>query len=110
AARAREGERIADMLEQRCSTLLTHVDTVLARLPEVRLRIRTRLLEKLAQLQSQPGQEINERLEQELLLLAQKMDVDEELERLRGHVTEIRKSLTSEEPAGRRLDFLMQEL
>jgi uncharacterized protein (TIGR00255 family) len=73
----------------------------------VRARIRTRLQEKLAQLGGEPNQE---RLEQELVILAQKMDVDEELDRLRSHVTEIRKALDSSEPAGRRLDFLMQEL
>ena len=51
-----------------------------------------------------------DRLEQEIVILAQQMDVDEELDRLRSHITEVRKSLDGEEPAGRRLDFLMQEL
>jgi uncharacterized protein (TIGR00255 family) len=106
-ARASEGERIGTMLSQRCATLLSLVDAVQVRLPEVRTRIRARLLERLAQLQSQPD---TDRLEQELVILAQKMDVDEELDRLRSHVTEIRKALAGEEPAGRRLDFLMQEL
>jgi uncharacterized protein (TIGR00255 family) len=69
--------------------------------------MRTRLLEKLAQLGGEPNAE---RLEQELVILAQRMDVDEELERLKGHVAEIRKALDGSEPAGRRLDFLMQEL
>jgi uncharacterized protein (TIGR00255 family) len=87
--------------------LLALVDAVVARLPEVRSRMRTRLLEKLAQLGGEPNAE---RLEQELVILAQRMDVDEELERLKGHVAEIRKALDGSEPAGRRLDFLMQEL
>ena len=52
----------------------------------------------------------HERLEQELALLAQRQDIDEEIDRLRGHVTEIRKTFSMPEPAGRRLDFLMQEL
>lgn len=106
-SRAREGERIGELLLQRCASLLALVDAVSARLPEVRARIRTRLLEKLAQLGTEPNPE---RLEQELLILAQKMDVDEELDRLKSHVTEIRKALDGSEPAGRRLDFLMQEL
>ena len=107
ATRASEGERIGAMLSQRCTTLLSLVDAVQIRLPEVRARIRARLLERLAQLQAQPD---TDRLEQELVILAQKMDVDEELDRLRSHVTEIRKALSADEPAGRRLDFLMQEL
>ena len=106
-SRAREGDRIRELLLQRCAALLALVDAVIARLPEVRTRIRTRLLEKLAQLGAEPDQE---RLEQELVLLAQKMDVDEELDRLKSHVTEVRKALEGSEPAGRRLDFLMQEL
>ncbi len=106
-ARAREGERIAELIEQRCKALLSLVAGVVTRLPEVRMRIRQRLTEKLAQLQAEPDQT---RLEQELLILAQKMDVDEELDRLKGHVAEVRQTLASPEPAGRRLDFLMQEL
>ncbi|HJS22318.1 MAG TPA: YicC/YloC family endoribonuclease [Steroidobacteraceae bacterium] len=106
-ARAREGERIRELLMQRCAMLLALVEAVVARLPEVRTRMRTRLLEKLAQLGGEPNAE---RLEQELVFLAQRMDVDEELERLKGHVVEIRKALDGSEPAGRRLDFLMQEL
>jgi uncharacterized protein (TIGR00255 family) len=106
-ARTREGERIRELLLQRCAMLLALVEAVVARLPEVRTRMRTRLLEKLAQLGGEPNPE---RLEQELVFLAQRMDVDEELERLKGHVAEIRKALEGSEPAGRRLDFLMQEL
>jgi uncharacterized protein (TIGR00255 family) len=105
--RAREGERIRDGLLQRCTMLLALVDAVVARLPEVRNRIQNRLLEKVAQLGGEPNAD---RLEQELVFLAQRMDVDEELERLKGHVAEIRKALDASEPAGRRLDFLMQEL
>jgi uncharacterized protein (TIGR00255 family) len=105
--RAREGERLAGLIEQRCAGLLQLVEAVTARLPEVRARMRARLEEKLAQLKSEANPD---RLEQELLILAQKMDVDEELDRLRGHIEEVRQTLDSPEPAGRRLDFLMQEL
>jgi uncharacterized protein (TIGR00255 family) len=51
-----------------------------------------------------------ERLEQELALIAQRLDVTEEIDRLDGHIVEIRDVLSRDEPAGRRLDFLMQEL
>jgi uncharacterized protein (TIGR00255 family) len=107
ANRAREGERIRTLLEQRCQSLLDLVQVVSTRLPEVRARIRTRLTERLSQLQSEGNPE---RLEQELVIVAQKMDVDEEIERLKSHVIEVRKALDGEEAAGRRLDFLMQEL
>ena len=61
--------------------------------------------------ESSPVAEVNqERLEQELAILAQRIDVDEEIDRLRGHVVEVRKAFEGKEPAGRRLDFLMQEL
>jgi uncharacterized protein (TIGR00255 family) len=106
-ARAREGERIREMLLQRCDALLKLVAAVTARLPEVRARIRARLTERIAQLGVEPDAE---RLEQELAIIAQKMDVDEELDRLRSHIAEVRKALDGAEPAGRRLDFLMQEL
>ena len=83
------------------------VAQVRARLPEVRSRIRARLDERLAELKAEVDQE---RLEQELALLLQRLDVDEELDRLGAHVEEIRRIIAGSEPAGRRLDFLMQEL
>ena len=105
-ARAREGARIRDMLVQRCEGLRELVATVRARLPEVSARIRSRVLERVAQL----GTPVDaERLEQEIALLAYKMDVEEELDRLGSHITETLQVLDSKEPAGRRLDFLMQE-
>jgi uncharacterized protein (TIGR00255 family) len=102
-----EGARLRDALEQRCAALLESADKVAARLPEVRARLRTKLLERVAQLVSDVN---HDRLEQELAMLAQRLDVDEEIDRLRGHVTEVRKTFSVQEPAGRRLDFLMQEL
>jgi uncharacterized protein (TIGR00255 family) len=98
---------VREHLTQRCASLGELVNAVERRLPEVRARMRTRLNEKLAQLASPANPE---RIEQELVLLAQKMDVDEEIERLRGHVEETLKVIALPEPAGRRLDFLMQEL
>ena len=105
-ARAREGARIRDMLAQRCESLRDLVAVVRARLPEVSARIRARVLERVAQL----GTTIDaERLEQEIALLAYKMDVEEELGRLGSHIAETLQVIDSKEPAGRRLDFLMQE-
>jgi uncharacterized protein (TIGR00255 family) len=107
ASRAREGARIRELLQSRCQALVEGVALVRARLPEVSARIRARVAERVAQL----GMPVDhERLEQELVLLAYKMDVEEELDRLGSHVTETLRVLDSTEPAGRRLDFLMQEL
>ncbi len=105
--RAREGGRIREMLQSRCQGLVEGVALVRARLPEVSARIRAKVSERVAQLGAQVDPE---RLEQELVLLAYKMDVEEELDRLGSHVTETLRVLDSTEPAGRRLDFLMQEL
>ncbi|HXA37283.1 MAG TPA: YicC/YloC family endoribonuclease [Steroidobacteraceae bacterium] len=102
-----EGARLRDGLEQRCAGLIEFAARVTDRLPEVRARMRAKLLERIAQLISDVD---HGRIEQELAILAQRMDVDEEIDRLRGHVTEVRKTFGGQEAAGRRLDFLMQEL
>jgi len=102
-----EGGRLRDALEQRCGGLVEFAARVADRLPEVRARMRARLLERVAQLVADVD---HDRLEQELAILAQRLDVDEEIDRLRGHVAEVRKTFEDQEPAGRRLDFLMQEL
>ena len=107
AMRRSEGERIRVMLEARCDDILRLAAGVRARLPEVMGAVRVRQRERLAQLdvEADPA-----RLETELALIAQKLDVDEELDRLESHVTEIRDVLGRDEAVGRRLDFLMQEL
>ena len=107
AARAREGLRLKEILEVRCTSLEDQVRQVRARLPEVQTRMRARLDERVKELTANVDQD---RLEQELAILLQRLDVDEELERLSGHIQEIRRVLGANEPAGRRLDFLMQEL
>jgi uncharacterized protein (TIGR00255 family) len=106
-SRAREGARIREMLVGRCESLQQSVATLRARLPDIAARIRARVGERVAQLGTQVDPA---RLEQELVLLAYKMDFDEELDRLGSHVTETLQVLDAKEPAGRRLDFLMQEL
>jgi len=106
AARSREGQRLADVITQRCDALVALIGQVRARLPEVLARVRARLEERLAEL----GGELNqERIEQEIVLLLHRLDVAEELDRLTGHIEEARRTLAGPEAAGRRLDFLLQE-
>jgi uncharacterized protein (TIGR00255 family) len=107
AARAREGVRLRELLEQRCGALDALVAQVRTRLPEVHSRVRAKLNERLAELQVNVDRD---RLEQELALMLQRLDIDEELDRLAGHIVETRRIIGGEDPAGRRLDFLMQEL
>jgi len=106
ASREREGEQIRNLLLARCAAMSELVASVRRLLPEIRSGMREKLVARLADLESSadPG-----RLEQELVFLVQKMDVDEEVDRLEGHIEEVRRVLDRAEPVGRRLDFLMQE-
>ena len=106
-ARHREGERLQELVEQRCVALAELVATVRTRLPEWRQRWRDKLRERLAELAVQVDAD---RFEQEVAIILQRADVDEELDRLDGHLVEIRRVMAGSEAAGRRLDFLMQEL
>jgi uncharacterized protein (TIGR00255 family) len=105
-ARVREGERLAALISQRCAALAAMIGSLRQRLPEVHARIRQRFQERLRELGAQVDQE---RVEQEVLLMLQRFDVAEELDRLDGHLVETARTLAGDEPAGRRLDFLMQE-
>jgi uncharacterized protein (TIGR00255 family) len=105
-SRAREGERLAALIQARCTALQGMVAAVRARLPEVHARIRARFQERLKELGAQVDQD---RIEQEILMMLQRSDVAEELDRLDGHLVETARTLAGDEPAGRRLDFLMQE-
>lgn len=107
AMRSREGQRLGDLIEQRCAGLVTQVAQVRTRLPEIQQRVRTRLNEKIAELMAAVDRD---RIEQEVVLQLQRIDVAEELDRLTGHIEETRRIMKSGEAAGRRLDFLMQEL
>jgi len=107
AARAREGERLRELIEQRCASVTELVVQLRARVPEVNARVRSRLEERLAEL---GGQVDRDRVEQEIVMLLQRLDVSEELDRLVGHIDETRRVMAGNEAAGRRLDFLMQEL
>lgn len=104
--RSREGERLRAVMLDRLDAIAAVVVQVREWLPDIRQALRTRLETKLVDLKQplDPG-----RLEQELLLYLQKLDVDEEIERLGSHIAEARQRLKSSEAVGRRLDFLMQE-
>jgi len=106
ATRQREGERLVVFLRERLDAVAAIVAQVRQWLPEIRAGLRAKLEGKLAEIKqsTEPG-----RLEQELVLQLSRIDVDEELDRLTAHIAEARRILGSPEPAGRRLDFLMQE-
>jgi len=105
--RASEGTRIAEMLEARCAEIATIAQSVRRRMPEVLAATRAKQQERIAALAVDADPT---RLEVELALIATKLDVDEELDRLESHLVEIRGAIAAEEAVGRRLDFLMQEL
>lgn len=106
AAREREGAKLAAVMRERIDGIERITGQVREWLPEIRAALRAKLDAKLADLKLplDPG-----RLEQEVVLNLQKIDVDEELDRLASHVAEARRVLDLPEAVGRRLDFLMQE-
>ncbi len=106
ATREREGARLAVFLKDRLDGIEVLVASVREHLPEVRTAARARLDQRLAEIKqpADPG-----RIEQEIVLQLQRMDVDEELDRLASHIAEARRIFGLKEAVGRRLDFLMQE-
>jgi len=106
ATREREGLRLAGFVSERLDAIESIVASVREHLPDVRAALRARLDQRLAEIKQpvDPG-----RIEQEVVLLVQRLDVDEELDRLVSHVAEARRILGLREAVGRRLDFLMQE-
>ncbi len=106
AARASEGENLKAMIDQRLDAISAEADKVQAHMPAVIEWQRNRIIDKFtdAKIDLDSG-----RVEQELVLLAQKMDVAEELDRLNSHVSETKKILKKGGAQGRRLDFMMQE-
>ena len=105
--RLSEGQRVREMLVARCNEIEGISAEVRKRMPSVLESSRAKQQERIEKLdvEADPA-----RLEVELALVAQKIDVDEELDRLDSHLTEIREAVIEEKPVGRRLDFLMQEL
>lgn len=105
--REREGAQLKVLIEERCIKMQGFVALASKRMPEVLLLIRNKLTDRITELVAQPD---FDRLEQELVFLAQKLDITEELDRLDTHITEVLRVLKEKDPVGRRLDFLMQEL
>ncbi len=107
ASRAREGEKLKALILERLVQIEQLVKTVKPLLPtftqEYQAKLEAKLNDSLKNLDP-------ERLAQELVLFAQRIDVDEELSRLTAHISEVKRILNSDAPAGKRLDFLMQEL
>ncbi|MCO6441119.1 MAG: YicC family protein [Nitrococcus mobilis] len=105
--REREGERLAAMLHERAGQIRELTREVQYRRPTVVRAAQERLCARIEAFKASADPA---RLEQELVLIAQRLDVDEELERLLSHIEEVEQVLRQNEPKGRRLDFLMQEL
>jgi len=105
--RKREGMKLGEILQRRVADISAQVAAVRRVLPDLLAAQRHKLRARLAELSGELDQS---RLEQEMVYLAQRSDVAEELDRLDTHLTEIHRVLDSEEPMGRRLDFLLQEL
>ena len=106
ASREREGDKLATVITERVDAIAARAAEARELMPQIRAGQRQKLEARLADL-SQPADP--GRLEQELVLWLQKLDVDEELDRLDSHIKEIRRVLKQREPVGRRLDFLLQE-
>jgi len=106
AGRGREGEQMANAIRERLKGVAALTTDIRSWLPEIRSALKQRMLDRIVDLPQplEPG-----RIEQEVAILSQKIDVDEELDRLDAHVKEVYRVLEMTEPVGRRLDFLMQE-
>jgi uncharacterized protein (TIGR00255 family) len=107
ASREREGAGLAVDLARLIGELEARVSTVERRLPDLTTSLRERLAERIEEMAVNVDQE---RLEAEIALLAERHDVQEELVRLRGHITRARALLETDKPIGKELDFLSQEL
>jgi len=106
-ARQREGLQLERLITLRCEKMKQFVSQAKTRLPIVLEQLRTKLNNHITELVATPDYD---RVEQEMVLLTQKLDVDEELDRLEAHIIEVLRVLEQKEPIGRRLDFLMQEM
>ncbi len=107
ASRAREGEKLKQLIEDRIGQIANLVTQVKPLLPALAKSYQQKLEAKLNETLKTIDQE---RIAQELVMFAQRIDVDEELTRLSAHISEVQRILNSRAPAGKRLDFLMQEL
>lgn len=107
ATREREGAELQGFITQRIDSIREIVVSVREKMPEILAKQKQALLDRLHDLQAELEPT---RLEQEVSLLAQKADVEEELDRLDSHLNEVARVLNAKGQKGRRLDFLMQEL
>lgn len=107
ANRQREGEKLSELVLDRLRQVAASVAATRELLPVLQQQQRDRIIARIRELDIEVD---HNRLEQELVHLAQKADVDEELDRLEAHIGEVRGTLEKGGPCGRRLDFLMQEL
>lgn len=106
-ARIREGESMKLVLLEKLDTIIETKTLVESHIPEIQKGLKDRLLAKLADIDVEHNEE---RFEQELAMLLQKADIIEETDRLNTHIAEIQRVIELDEPVGRRLDFLIQEL
>jgi len=107
ASRAREADRLKSVLTDRVDSIHRHIADLTPQLPAIVAAYQDKLNRRMADLLASPDQD---RIHQEVALYAQKIDVDEELQRLGSHVQEVERVLAAGGAAGKRLDFLMQEL
>lgn len=107
AMRAREGEKLNALLQQRLDAVEVEANKVRSKMPEILQWQRDRLLQRFDEINLQVDPQ---RVEQEIVLLAQRVDVAEELDRLQLHVKETKAILQKGGAVGRKLDFMMQEL
>ncbi|MEC7875970.1 MAG: YicC/YloC family endoribonuclease [Pseudomonadota bacterium] len=105
--RQREGKKIKKMLTERCSKIKKIINNVRKQMPTILKNVRKKLTQRIQEISNELN---DDRLEQELLFLSQKMDIEEEIDRLNAHVDEVIRVIDQKEPIGRRLDFLMQEM
>ncbi|HNJ87506.1 MAG TPA: YicC family protein, partial [Agitococcus sp.] len=107
AMRQREGQALQQFIGQRLDLIAIECEKVCERMPHILAHYRQRLLARLQDIKAELD---NDRLEQEMVLFAHKIDVAEELDRLSAHLVEIKRVLQQGGAVGRKLDFLMQEL
>lgn len=105
--KTREGEKLEKLIEQRLVSVASQVEEIREKMPEIISKQNENILAKFTELKIELDAN---RLEQEMVMFAQKTDISEEVDRLDAHVVEVRRTLQQKEAIGRRLDFLMQEL
>ena len=105
--RQQEGEKLAEMIRQRVGVMRGHLQNLHKQLPALQTALRQKLLDRLntVDIEADPV-----RLEEEIVYILQRADVEEEMDRLEAHLDAIETALAAKGPCGRRLDFLMQEL